>query len=252
MNATPLLSVRNATKRFGGLVAVNDLSFEVYPGEIVGLLGPNGSGKTTAMNLISGALPLNGGEVMLQGKALHRLKSHQIARLGVARTFQLVKVLGSLSCLDNVIAGMAFKPQPLFGKAAAQRAQALLDKVGLGHQAPVAASELTYIDQKRLELARAMALQPKILLLDEWLAGLNPTELQQGIALIQQLQADGLTILMVEHVMDAVHALCSRCVVMNAGTKIADGPTAQVLTDPEVVRAYLGGDDTVDAEVAHA
>lgn len=253
---TALLQLRNATKRFGGLVAVNDLSFEVHPGEVVGLLGPNGSGKTTAMNLISGALPINGGQVLFQGQAIHRLKSHQIARLGIARTFQLVKVLGSLSCLDNVIAGMAFKPQPLFGKTAVPHAQALLDRVGLGAQAQLPAGELTYIDQKRLELARALALEPKILLLDEWLAGLNPTELQQGIALIQQLQGSGLTILMVEHVMDAVHALCSRCVVMNAGSKIGDGPTTQVLQNPEVVRAYLGGDDSsapaAAQEVGHA
>ncbi|CAM4347184.1 ABC transporter ATP-binding protein [Comamonas aquatilis] len=252
MKTATLLSLRSATKRFGGLVAVNNLSFDVYPGEVVGLLGPNGSGKTTAMNLISGALPLNGGEILFKGQALHRLKSHQIARLGIARTFQLVKVLGSMSCTDNVIAGMAFKPRPLFGKAAAQRAQELLQRVGLADWAQTAAGDLTYINQKRLELARALALEPQILLLDEWLAGLNPTELQQGIALIQQLQASGLTILMVEHVMDAVHALCSRCVVMNAGSKIADGLTAQVLKQPEVVRAYLGGDEEETAEAAHA
>lgn len=248
--------MQGATKRFGGLVAVNNLSFDVYAGEVVGLLGPNGSGKTTAMNLISGALPMSGGQVLFQGQSLARLKSHHIARLGIARTFQLVKVLGSMSCTDNVIAGMAFKPQPLFGPAAHTKAQQLLARVGLGAQAQLQAGELTYIDQKRLELARALALEPQILLLDEWLAGLNPTELQQGIALIQQLQISGLTILMVEHVMDAVRALCSRCVVMNAGSKIADGPTAQVLQAREVVQAYLGGDDEDDSapaqEVAHA
>ena len=247
-----LLSLRSATKRFGGLVAVNELSFDVHAGEVVGLLGPNGSGKTTAMNLISGALPSNGGEILFQGQPIHRLKSHQIARLGIARTFQLVKVLGSMSCTDNVIAGMAFKPQPLFGKPAAARALQLLEQVGLAEFAQVPAGDLTYINQKRLELARALALEPKILLLDEWLAGLNPTELQQGIALIQQLQATGLTILMVEHVMDAVHALCSRCVVMNAGAKIADGPTAQVLKQTEVVRAYLGEDEENTGEAQHA
>ena len=247
-----LLSLRSATKRFGGLVAVNELSFDVHAGEVVGLLGPNGSGKTTAMNLISGALPSNGGEIEFQGQPIHRLKSHQIARLGIARTFQLVKVLGSMSCSDNVIAGMAFKPQPLFGKPAVVRALQLLEQVGLAEFAQVPAGDLTYINQKRLELARALALEPKILLLDEWLAGLNPTELQQGIALIQQLQATGLTILMVEHVMDAVHALCSRCVVMNAGAKIADGPTAQVLKQAEVVRAYLGEDEENTGEAQHA
>ena len=247
-----LLTLRSATKRFGGLVAVNELSFEVHPGEVVGLLGPNGSGKTTAMNLISGALPINGGAILFNGKPIHTLKSHQIARLGVARTFQLVKVLGSMSCTDNVIAGMAFKPRPLFGKPAAVRALQLLEQVGLAEFANTPAGDLTYINQKRLELARALALEPKILLLDEWLAGLNPTELQQGIALIRQLQTTGLTILMVEHVMDAVHALCSRCVVMNAGAKIADGPTAQVLKEPEVVRAYLGGEEEEVQEALHA
>lgn len=256
MKTATLLSVRGATRRFGGLVAVNELSFDVYPGEVVGLLGPNGSGKTTAMNLISGALPTNGGEIVFNGKPIHPLRSHQIARLGVARTFQLVKVLGSMSCIDNVIAGMAFRLRPLFGKPAAARALQLLNQVGLAEVANTPAGDLTYINQKRLELARALALEPQILLLDEWLAGLNPTELQQGIALIRQLQATGLTILMVEHVMDAVHALCSRCVVMNAGTKIADGPTAQVLKEPEVVRAYLGEEASADedrsAEASHA
>ena len=248
-----LLSMRSATKRFGGLVAVNALSFDLYPGEIVGLLGPNGSGKTTAMNLISGALPLDNGQILFNGQPIHMLKSHQIARLGIARTFQLVRVLGSLSCLDNVIAGMAFKTRPLFGKSAEKRARALLKQVGLGEQAALPAGELTYIDQKRLELARALALEPQILLLDEWLAGLNPSELRQGIALIRQLQGSGLTILMVEHVMDAVHALCSRCVVMNAGAGIADGATAEVLRNPEVVRAYLGGDEKDESqEAAHA
>lgn len=249
---TPLLSVRAVTRRFGGLVAVNHLSFDIHRGEVVGLLGPNGSGKTTAMNLISGALPVNDGQILFNGKPIHTLKSHQIARLGIARTFQLVRVLGSLTCLDNVIAGMAFKPRPLFGKAAAVRAQELLQRVGLERHAALSAGELTYIDQKRLELARALALEPQLLLLDEWLAGLNPTELQQGIALIRQLQGGGLSILMVEHVMDAVHALCSRCVVMNAGARIADGATAEVLRNPEVVRAYLGGDENESQEAAHA
>ena len=251
-----LLELQGVTRRFGGLVAVNGLSLSVQAGEVVGLLGPNGSGKTTAMNLISGALPCSGGEIVFDGRRISDLRSHQIARLGVARTFQLVRVLGGMSCLENVEAGLAFRPNGLHGRAARERAQQLLERVGLGAQAALPAGELTYIDQKRLELARALALAPRLLLLDEWLAGLNPTELQQGIALIQSLSADGLTVLLVEHVMDAVHALCTRCVVMNAGTKIADGPTREVLSDPQVIRAYLGEDDASEdgpmTEVAHA
>lgn len=246
----PLLELKGLTKRFGGLVAVNDLSFDVHAGEVVGLLGPNGSGKTTAMNLVSGALPLNAGEVRFNGRTISGLASHQIARLGVARTFQLVRVLGGMSCRDNVAAGLAFRPGGLHGRAAEHAAQRLLERVGLGAQTELPAAELTYIDQKRLELARALALAPKLLLLDEWLAGLNPTELQQGIALIAALRDEGMTVLMVEHVMDAVHALCSRCVVMNTGSRIADGPTREVLSDARVIEAYLGSDDV--EETAHA
>lgn len=246
----PLLELKGLSKRFGGLVAVNDLSFDVHVGEVVGLLGPNGSGKTTAMNLVSGALPLNAGEVRFDGRTISGLASHQIARLGVARTFQLVRVLGGMSCRDNVAAGLAFRPGGLHGRAAEHAAQQLLERVGLGAQAELPAAELTYIDQKRLELARALALAPKLLLLDEWLAGLNPTELQQGIALIAALRDEGMTVLMVEHVMDAVHALCSRCVVMNTGSRIADGPTREVLSDARVIEAYLGSDAV--EETAHA
>lgn len=246
----PLLELKGLTKRFGGLVAVNDLSFDVHAGEVVGLLGPNGSGKTTAMNLVSGALPLNAGEVRFNGRTISGLASHQIARLGVARTFQLVRVLGGMSCRDNVAAGLAFRPDGLHGRAAEHAAQRLLERVGLGAQTELPAAELTYIDQKRLELARALALAPKLLLLDEWLAGLNPTELQQGIALIAALRDEGMTVLMVEHVMDAVHALCSRCVVMNTGSRIADGPTREVLSDARVIEAYLGSDDV--EETSHA
>jgi len=244
----PLLELKGLTKRFGGLVAVNDLSFDVHAGEVVGLLGPNGSGKTTAMNLVSGALPLTAGEVRFDGRTISGLASHQIARLGVARTFQLVRVLGGMHCRDNVAAGLAFRPGGLHGRAAERAAQQLLERVGLGAQAELPAAELTYIDQKRLELARALALAPRLLLLDEWLAGLNPTELQQGIALIAALRDEGMTVLMVEHVMDAVHALCSRCVVMNTGSRIADGPTREVLSDARVIEAYLGSDE----ETAHA
>lgn len=252
--SAPLLQLKQVTRRFGGLVAVNQLDLELRAGEVLGLLGPNGSGKTTAMNLISGALPCSAGQIHFLGQEISQLKSHQIARLGVARTFQLVRVLGGMSGLENVEAGLAFRPHGLHGAAARQRAQALLERVGLGDQADTPAGDLTYIDQKRLELARALALEPRLLLLDEWLAGLNPTELQQGITLIRSLREEGLTIMLVEHVMEAVHALCTRCVVMNAGIKIADGPTREVLADPHVIKAYLGEDDSDEtaAEVVHA
>lgn len=242
--SAPLLQVDALSKSFGGLRAVDGLSFSVARGEVVGLLGPNGSGKTTAMNLISGALRADSGAIVFDARPIARMQPHRIARLGVARTFQLVRVLRGMTCLENVEAGMAFRAQPSFGAGARDEAMALLAHVGLAGRAQVEAADLTYIDQKRLELARGLALRPQLLLLDEWLAGLNPSELREGIALIRELRAQGLTILLVEHVMEAVRALCDRCVVMNTGMKITEGPTAEVLAHPEVVSAYLG--------VAHA
>lgn len=250
--SVPLLQLDAVSRRFGGLVAVDALDFCLYRGEVVALLGPNGSGKTTAMNLISGALSCHSGHIRLQGQAIEKLASYRRAHMGIARTFQLVRVLGDMSCQANVQAGLAFHPGGLFGPAAHQRARDLLARVGLEQHAELPASELTYIDQKRLELARALALEPQLLLLDEWLAGLNPSELQQGIGLIRSLAQQGLSILLVEHVMDAVHALCSRAVVMNAGRKIADGPTQQVLRTPAVVQAYLGDDSSHGGELAAA
>lgn len=238
-----LLEVSGLTHRFGGLVAVDDISLALAPGEILGLLGPNGSGKSTVLNLISGALSPDRGSIRLQGHEIGSTAPHRIARLGVARTFQLVRVLASLNCRENVLAGLAFGRAASWGHAAEQRADELLARVGLAGRAATATSELTYIDQKRLELARALALGPQLLLLDEWLAGLNPIELQQGIALVRSLRGEGMTILLVEHVMDAIRSLCDRCVVMNAGRKIAEGSPDAVLADAEVIRAYLGDDD---------
>ena len=240
---TAALSVRSARKAFGGLVAVNDVSFDVKPGELLGLIGPNGSGKTTMLNLISGALKPTSGDIALGGERISGQPAHRIARRGVARTFQLVRMLPGLDAEGNVMAGAVFGHTRLWGAPAKALAHRLLDRVGLRGRAHTPVAAMTYIDQKRVELARALASDPRVLLLDEWLAGLNPSELKIGISLIDDLRREGRTIIMVEHVMDAIRELCDRCVVMSGGVKIAEGGVAETLSDPEVVRAYLGDDD---------
>ena len=237
---TTLVDIQNLKKQFGGLTAVNEVSFSVAEGETVALLGPNGSGKTTVLNMISGALAPTSGNITLAGEKIGGLAPNRIAHKGVARTFQLVRILPSLTVAENVIAALAFRPNHLWGHAARDRAEQLLTEVGLAGRGGEHAGDLTYIDQKRMELARALAAEPRLLLLDEWLSGLNPTELRTGIDLITSLGQRGMTVLLVEHIMEAVRALCSRAVVMNVGKKIADGPTADVLADPAVISAYLG------------
>ncbi|EPR19257.1 ABC transporter ATP-binding protein [Agrobacterium radiobacter] len=235
-----VLEITDIRKTFGGLKAVDGLGLTIEAGEVVGLLGPNGSGKTTLMNLVSGALKPTEGSIRLKGQEIAGRRPDVIARAGVARTFQLVRLLPSLSLLENVAVSAMFGPQRLSRIEAEKVARACLERIGLAGRETMPAGDLTYIDEKRLELARALAGEPKLLLLDEWLAGLNPTELQEGIALIRRLASEGTTILLVEHIMAAVHALCPRSVVMAAGRKIADGPTATVLDDPQVISAYLG------------
>ncbi len=235
-----VLEITDIRKTFGGLKAVDGLGLTIEAGEVIGLLGPNGSGKTTLMNLISGALKPTEGSIRLKGQEIAGKRPDVIARAGVARTFQLVRLLPSLSLLENVAVSAMFGPQRLSRLEAEKVARACLERIGLAGRETMPAGDLTYIDQKRLELARALAGEPKLLLLDEWLAGLNPTELQEGIALIRRLASQGTTILLVEHIMAAVRALCPRSVVMAAGRKIADGPTAVVLDDPQVISAYLG------------
>lgn len=236
----PILFVNNVTKRFGGLVAVNNVSFEVREHEVMGLIGPNGSGKSTTMNMISGALKATSGSITLKGHDLTRARTFENARFGVSRTFQLVRILPELSVLENVIAGAVFGRRRRWGGEAEAFAAGLLERVGLSDRITAPVGSLTYIDQKRLELARALAGEPSVLLLDEWLAGLNPSELKVGIDLIVSLRQDGRTIILVEHVMDAIRSLCDRCLVINSGTRIAEGTPEEVLSDPEVIRAYLG------------
>ncbi len=235
-----VLDVQQVSCHFGGLRAVDQLSFSVREHEVMGIIGPNGSGKTTMMNLISGALAPHGGDIFLDERLISGRPAREIARAGVARTFQLVRVLPSLSVIENVMAGAVFGHRRLWGREAHKHAERQLDRVGLAHAVQMPVSALTYIDEKRVELARALASDPRVLLLDEWLAGLNPTELQTGIELIRSLRDDGRTVILVEHVMDAIRSLCDRCIVMSSGVKIAQGTPEQALSDPEVIRAYLG------------
>ena len=242
MTKRPILSVSGVTKQFGGLVAVNAMSFDVSNHEMVGVIGPNGSGKTTMMNMISGVFKPTEGQISLKGRSLSEMPAQKIAREGVGRTFQLVRLLPSLNVLENVKAGAVFGHRRRWGREADDFALEMLERVGIDSMQDMPVTALTYIDQKRVELARVLAGEPKVLLLDEWLAGLNPTELATGIELINALRDEGRTIVMVEHVMDAIRSLCDRCVVMASGGKIAEGTPDNVLSDQEVVRAYLGDD----------
>jgi branched-chain amino acid transport system ATP-binding protein len=237
------LSATDVSKQFGGLVAVDKMTFTLREKEVLGLIGPNGSGKTTVMNLISGALKPSSGEIRLYGEAINGIGASRVANKGVARTFQLVRMLPAMTVLENVASGGVFGHARRWGSELDDYAHALLRRVGLPNAAGAPISSLTYIDQKRVELARALASDPRVLLLDEWLAGLNPTELKIGIKLIEQLRAEGCTIIIVEHVMHAIRSLCDRCIVMNSGAKIAEGTPAEVLADHGVIRAYLGDEN---------
>jgi branched-chain amino acid transport system ATP-binding protein len=235
-----LLETRGLGKRFGGLQAVRDLDLTIAEREIVGLIGPNGAGKTTVFNLLSGFLVPDDGLVRFRDRVTRGFKPHRLCRLGMGRTFQIVRPFPRLSVLDNVTVGAyARHARPAVARA---RARAVLEEVGLVARAEAAAGGLTLPERKRLELARALATEPVLLLLDEVLAGLNPTEIDQIVPLIGRINARGIAILLIEHNMRAVMAVSHRVVVLSFGEKIAEGAPAAVASDARVIEAYLGAD----------
>ena len=238
MTPMALLEVSGLRKDFGGLRAVSDLSFELRQGEILGLIGPNGAGKTTVFNLITGFIPPTAGEVRLEGDSLVRLKPSAVVKKGIARTFQIVKPFRNLSVLENVTLA-AFLHEPSRPRAEME-AMAMLARMQLSDKSGANAAELTLSEQKRLEIARALATKPKILFLDEPMGGLNPTEVEGACALVQQIRRDGITIILVEHHMRAIMAISDRVIVIHHGVKIADGTPQDVVRDNDVIIAYLG------------
>ncbi len=238
------LEIDTVTKRFAGLTAVRDVSFTVNAGEILGLMGANGAGKTTLFSLISGNQSLTSGTIRFQGQRIDNLSAWQVSRRGIARTYQIVRPFPAMTVRENVVLGVLYGAgrESSVDRATA-RADEILKEVGLGEQAALEAKKLTLAGRKRLEIARALGTKPKLLLLDEVLAGLTPTEIEAAVALIRNLHArHGLTIIMVEHVMRALMGLCSRIVVLDHGQKIAEGSPAEVVASPAVIEAYLGAE----------
>jgi branched-chain amino acid transport system ATP-binding protein len=236
-----LLEGEKVSKHFGGLAAVSGVDFYVDEGEIVGLIGPNGAGKTTLFNLISAALEPKPGEIRFKGKKISGLSPYQICRMGIARTFQTVKIFGNMLVADNVRIGSLFGPQKRLSEAEAARVAAeALEFVGLSEVAHTPARDLTLASQKRLEVARALATRPTLLLLDEIMAGLNQTELNEAMELVKKIQGRGITIIMIEHVMKAIMNICSRIIVLHHGQKIAEGTPQEVANSQRVIEVYLG------------
>jgi branched-chain amino acid transport system ATP-binding protein len=233
-----ILTANQLTKKFGGLMAVADLSFKLNDGEILGLIGPNGAGKTTVFNCLTGFLAPEEGEVLFENNLINGLQPYRICQLGIARTFQIVKPFLTISVLDNVMVGSLARGRSI--RYAKNSAMEIIDFVGLSEMARKEAQGLPLPLRKRLELARALATEPKVLLLDEVMAGLNPTEVDELIELIKEVNHRGVSILLIEHVMQGIMALSQRVIVINYGVKIAEGTPEEVVKDDGVIEAYLG------------
>ena len=236
-----LLQVVKLIRYFGGLTALCDVSFEIYGGEIFGVIGTNGSGKTTLFNVITGFLKANGGRVTFSGKDITNLPTYRICRLGVARIFQIVRPFPQLTTFQNVMVGRAYGKDPAANiRKAEKEVIEILNFVGLGNKIAVVASHLTMAERKRLELARALAAHPQLLLLDELMAGLNSAETEAAMDLVNKIRSSGITLVMVEHLMKAVLGICDRVIVLNAGEIIAEGRPKEVVKNQLVIEAYLG------------
>ncbi len=237
-----ILEARGVTKRFGGLAAVSRVSFDLRDGEILGLIGPNGSGKTTLVNVITGALGYSDGEVRFRGHSIRGLQSYEIGRLGVSRTFQVVKPFRNLTVRENVIVGALFGARGgarALGEARRQ-ADLVREQVALAHRAGASADQLNVPERKRMELARALAMRPTVLFLDEVMAGLNPSEIDAAVRLIRQIRDRGISLVVIEHVMKAIRDLSDRILVLSHGEKLTEGAPAEVLNHPDVISADLG------------
>jgi branched-chain amino acid transport system ATP-binding protein len=237
----PILEGEGVTKYFGGLAAVSQVDFNVDQGEVVGLIGPNGAGKTTLFNLISGALVPKSGTIRFNAENINGLKPHQICRKGVARTFQSVKVFANMPALENILLGSIFGTSNTTStEDAAREADELLAFMGLSAMSAAPAQNLKLANKKRLEVARALATKPELLLLDELMAGLNPTEVVEAMELVTRIRDRGITIFMIEHVMKAIMSICDRIVVLHHGEKIAEGTPKEIASSNTVIEAYLG------------
>jgi branched-chain amino acid transport system ATP-binding protein len=236
-----MLKVDRISKDFNGLRALDEVSFEVGKAEIIGLIGPNGSGKSTAFNLITGALPVTSGSVFFNGEDVTKLPAYQVARRGLARTFQLVRPFPHISVLDNVAAGFLFGSKNSHSRREAEnQAQDVLEQVGLKAKAGLLAADLTVIERKWLEIGRALAGKPEMLLLDEFMAGLSSNEIPRALELIKSVNARGISVIIVEHIVKAVTSVCQRVIVLNAGMKLAEGSVKDIVSNEKVIEAYLG------------